>query len=84
MEQPDGLREAQAGIVAAQDRAVRETGAEIVAFSDANSIWEPDALRLLVRNFADPDVAYVCGKLAAIDRPAIRRRVGATRWPRIT
>ena len=23
--------------------------------------WAPDALRLLVRNFADPDVAYVCG-----------------------
>jgi cellulose synthase/poly-beta-1,6-N-acetylglucosamine synthase-like glycosyltransferase len=52
------------GKVAAQDRGVRETLGEIVAFSDANSMWEPDALRLLVRNLADPDVAYVCGKLA--------------------
>jgi cellulose synthase/poly-beta-1,6-N-acetylglucosamine synthase-like glycosyltransferase len=51
------------GKVAAQDRAVRESQAEIVAFSDANATWAPDALRALVRNFADPDVAYVCGQL---------------------
>ena len=51
----------RAGKVAAQNRAVRETTGEIVAFSDANARWAPDALRLLVRNFADPDVAYVCG-----------------------
>jgi len=51
------------GKVAAQNRAVRETGSEIVAFSDANATWAPDALRLLVRNFADPEVAYVCGRL---------------------
>jgi glycosyltransferase involved in cell wall biosynthesis len=51
----------RAGKVAAQNRAVRETASEIVAFSDANARWAPDALRLLVRNFADPDVAYVCG-----------------------
>ena len=51
------------GKVAAQNRAVRETGGEIVAFSDANATWAPDALRQLVANFADPDVAYVCGRL---------------------
>jgi glycosyltransferase involved in cell wall biosynthesis len=51
------------GKVAAQNRAVRETDAEIVAFSDANATWAPDALRVLVRNFADPDVAYVYGRL---------------------
>jgi cellulose synthase/poly-beta-1,6-N-acetylglucosamine synthase-like glycosyltransferase len=51
------------GKVAAQDRAVRQTSSEIVAFSDANCTWEPDALRTLVRAFADPDVAYVCGQL---------------------
>jgi glycosyltransferase involved in cell wall biosynthesis len=58
------IRAERGGKVAAQDRGVAETSGEIVAFSDANSIWEPSALRLLVRNFADPDVAYVCGKLA--------------------
>jgi cellulose synthase/poly-beta-1,6-N-acetylglucosamine synthase-like glycosyltransferase len=51
------------GKVAAQNRAVRETTAEVVAFSDANATWAPDALRKLVRNFADQDVAYVCGRL---------------------
>ncbi len=58
------LRCPRAGKVAAQDRAVPETSGEIVAFSDANSIWSPDALRKLLRSFADPDVAYVCGRLA--------------------
>jgi cellulose synthase/poly-beta-1,6-N-acetylglucosamine synthase-like glycosyltransferase len=51
------------GKVAAQDSAVRQTDGEIVAFSDANCTWSPDALRTLVRSFADPDVAYVCGQL---------------------
>jgi cellulose synthase/poly-beta-1,6-N-acetylglucosamine synthase-like glycosyltransferase len=49
------------GKVAAQNRAVGATTGEILAFSDANAQWKPDALRNLVRNFADPDVAYVCG-----------------------
>jgi cellulose synthase/poly-beta-1,6-N-acetylglucosamine synthase-like glycosyltransferase len=51
------------GKVAAQDRAVREAAGEIVAFSDANATWAPDALRRLVRAFADPDVGYACGRL---------------------
>ena len=49
------------GKVAAQNLAARLTSGEILAFSDANATWAPDALRKLVRNFADPDVAYVCG-----------------------
>jgi cellulose synthase/poly-beta-1,6-N-acetylglucosamine synthase-like glycosyltransferase len=57
------IRNPRGGKVAAQNRAVRETDAEIVAFSDANATWAPDALRQLVRPFADPDVAYVCGRL---------------------
>jgi cellulose synthase/poly-beta-1,6-N-acetylglucosamine synthase-like glycosyltransferase len=56
------------GKVAAQNRAVRAAGSEILAFSDANATWAPDALRLLVRNFADPDVAYACGQLR-LQRP---------------
>ena len=51
------------GKVNAQNLAVRRTTGEIVAFSDANATWAPDALRRLVRSFADPDVAYVCGSL---------------------
>jgi cellulose synthase/poly-beta-1,6-N-acetylglucosamine synthase-like glycosyltransferase len=57
------IRNVRGGKVAAQDRAVDDTDAEVVAFSDANCTWQPDALRRLVRNFADPEVAYVCGRL---------------------
>jgi cellulose synthase/poly-beta-1,6-N-acetylglucosamine synthase-like glycosyltransferase len=55
------LRCPRGGKVAAQNLAVRQSDSEILAFSDANAQWRPDALRELVRNFADPDVAYVCG-----------------------
>jgi cellulose synthase/poly-beta-1,6-N-acetylglucosamine synthase-like glycosyltransferase len=55
------LRCPREGKVAAQNRAVRQTQGEILAFSDANAEWQPDALRKLVRNYADADVAYVCG-----------------------
>ena len=55
------LRCPREGKVAAQNRAVRATSNDVVAFSDANARWERDALAKLVRNFADPDVAYVCG-----------------------
>jgi cellulose synthase/poly-beta-1,6-N-acetylglucosamine synthase-like glycosyltransferase len=51
------------GKVAAQNRAVRETTSDVVAFSDGNASWASDALRHLVANLADPDVAYVCGQL---------------------
>jgi cellulose synthase/poly-beta-1,6-N-acetylglucosamine synthase-like glycosyltransferase len=55
------IRCPRGGKVAAQNQAVRETRGDILAFSDANAQWQPDALRKLVRSFADPDVAYVCG-----------------------
>src|SRR5213078_3532329 len=55
------LRCPRGGKVAAQNRAVASSDGEILAFTDANAQWKPDALRRLVRNFADPDVAYVCG-----------------------
>jgi cellulose synthase/poly-beta-1,6-N-acetylglucosamine synthase-like glycosyltransferase len=57
------IRNPRGGKVAAQDAAVRATEADVVAFSDANATWAPDALRKLVRNIADPRVAYVCGRL---------------------
>jgi cellulose synthase/poly-beta-1,6-N-acetylglucosamine synthase-like glycosyltransferase len=70
------LRCPRGGKVAAQDIAVRGTEGEIVAFTDANATWAPDALRLLVRSFADPDVAYVCGRLR-LERPDGSNREGA-------
>ncbi len=57
------LQVERAGKATAQNRAVEGSQAAVVAFSDANSRWEPDALRKLVRSFADPEVGYVCGQL---------------------
>jgi glycosyltransferase involved in cell wall biosynthesis len=51
------------GKVAAQHRAVQATSSDVLAFTDANSAWRPDALRALVRNLADEEVGYVCGQL---------------------
>jgi cellulose synthase/poly-beta-1,6-N-acetylglucosamine synthase-like glycosyltransferase len=51
------------GKVPAQDAAVAAARGEVLAFSDANAVWERDALRRLVARFADPGVAYVSGEL---------------------
>ncbi len=67
------LRCERGGKVAAQNRAVRETDGEILAFSDANAVWEPDALAKLVRSFADPDVAYACGRLRLLEPDGTNR-----------
>jgi glycosyltransferase involved in cell wall biosynthesis len=53
----------RAGKIRAQDAAVDASNAQIVAFSDANSQWEPDALQQLLRAFADPRVGYACGQV---------------------
>jgi len=55
------------GKVAAQNAAAERASGEILAFSDANSVWAPDALRHLVEPFADPDVAYACGQVRFLD-----------------
>ena len=67
------LRCPRAGKVAAQNLAVRGSSADVVAFSDANATWSPDALRKLVRSFADPDVGYVCGRLVLTDAAGTNR-----------
>jgi cellulose synthase/poly-beta-1,6-N-acetylglucosamine synthase-like glycosyltransferase len=52
------------GKIRAQDTAVASTESDIVAFGDANALWEPDALAALVAPFlADSRVGYVCGEL---------------------
>ncbi len=51
------------GKIRAQDAAVAGARGEIVAFSDANSLWEPGALRALVGAFAQERVGYACGQV---------------------
>jgi cellulose synthase/poly-beta-1,6-N-acetylglucosamine synthase-like glycosyltransferase len=61
------IRCERGGKVAAQDRAVRESAGEIVAFGDANVEWDPDALRELVAPFADPAVGMTCGRVQLVN-----------------
>jgi cellulose synthase/poly-beta-1,6-N-acetylglucosamine synthase-like glycosyltransferase len=51
------------GKIRAQDAAVQRSRGEIVAFSDANALWQPDAARALTEAFADPRVGYACGQV---------------------
>jgi cellulose synthase/poly-beta-1,6-N-acetylglucosamine synthase-like glycosyltransferase len=55
------------GKTAAQNAAVSRARGSVLAFSDANARWRPDALRALVAPFADADVGYVCGSLELLD-----------------
>jgi cellulose synthase/poly-beta-1,6-N-acetylglucosamine synthase-like glycosyltransferase len=57
----------RSGKIAAQNAAAERASGEILAFSDANSFWRPDALRHLVEPFADPAVGYVCGEVRFLD-----------------
>lgn len=49
------------GKVSVLNAAVAAGSAEVLAFSDANSAWEPDALRALTRPLADDRVGGVAG-----------------------
>jgi cellulose synthase/poly-beta-1,6-N-acetylglucosamine synthase-like glycosyltransferase len=55
------------GKIAALNAAAERAGGEILAFSDANSSWEPAALRRLVAPFAASEVGYVCGQVHFTD-----------------
>ena len=54
------------GKIRAQDAAVGRARGEIVAFSDANSLWEPGAARALVRAFESERVGYACGRVTFV------------------
>lgn len=55
------------GKTAAQNLAFEHAAGEIVHFSDATSLYRPDALRRVVANFADETVGCVAGKLIYVD-----------------
>lgn len=57
----------RSGKVRALNAAVERASGELLAFSDANSLWDRDALRRLVERFDDPRVGYVCGQVSFED-----------------
>ena len=50
--------------------AVDEAGPEIFVFTDANTVFRPDALEKLLAHFADPAVGGVCGRLVLMSKGA--------------
>lgn len=49
------------GKIAAMNRAASLASGELLVFSDANTFLTPESLRLIVQNFADPQVGCVSG-----------------------
>jgi cellulose synthase/poly-beta-1,6-N-acetylglucosamine synthase-like glycosyltransferase len=62
------LELARVGKIEAQNAAVQRASGELLAFSDANALWTPTALRELVAAFGDPRVGYVCGQARLVDQ----------------
>jgi GT2 family glycosyltransferase len=53
--------EPRPGLDVARNRALRESQRDVIAFTDDDAIVDPDWLRALLRNFADPLVMCVTG-----------------------
>lgn len=58
-------REGQSSLIC---KTVSKCKGEIIVLSDANAVFKKDALRKLVRNFADPKIGCVCGQLQYTNR----------------
>ncbi len=65
------------GKTAAQNAAVEQARGEIVVFSDATSLYQPDVLRKMMPNFADATVGCVAGRLIYVDPSKSRVGRGA-------
>jgi len=60
-------QEPRSGKTAALNGLLERARGEIVVFSDANSMYRPDAVRNLVAVFADPEVGYASGRMLYVD-----------------
>ena len=59
----DFIRLEHQGKTNAQNESIKSATGEIIIFSDANSIYEPNAVKHLVMWFNDPMIGCVCGEL---------------------
>ena len=68
----DGIRlfrvEGRVGKTEARNQAVLAMRKEIIVFSDATAVYKKDAIRKMVRNFADPSVGMVSGNLTYFEK----------------
>jgi cellulose synthase/poly-beta-1,6-N-acetylglucosamine synthase-like glycosyltransferase len=65
------------GKTAAQNMAVAEARGEVILFSDATSLYEPDVLKVIMPAFADPTVGCAAGRLIYVDKANTRVGRGA-------
>ncbi len=49
------------------NKLIGMTQAEIILLSDANTIYQPESVKILVRHFSDNAIGGVCGKLRLIN-----------------
>lgn len=54
--------EGRVGKTATQNEAVKAATGDVIIFSDATTVYEKDAIRMLVRNYNDPEVGAVSGR----------------------
>jgi len=55
------------GKTAGLNCAIEQIHTDLVVFSDANAMYDPKAIRKMVRHFADPTVGYVVGHARYVD-----------------
>lgn len=65
------------GKTAAQNAAVEQANGDILLFSDATTLYQPNVLRVLMPNFADASVGCVAGRLIYVDPGKTNVGVGA-------
>ncbi len=68
--------EGRVGKTATQNSAVRMCRGEIVVFSDAASMYEPNAVQAIVKNYADPTVGAVSGMYTYEDKEGTSAGLG--------
>jgi cellulose synthase/poly-beta-1,6-N-acetylglucosamine synthase-like glycosyltransferase len=72
--------EGRVGKTACQNQAVTHAKGEVVVFTDATTEIEPQALRLMVRNFADPEVGCVAAQLVYVGKGRNLTAAGGTAY----
>jgi cellulose synthase/poly-beta-1,6-N-acetylglucosamine synthase-like glycosyltransferase len=75
-------QEPRNGKTAALNLAVRHATGELLVFADANSMYGVKALRQIARNFADPTVGYVTGRLVYVNADGTMTGDGCTAYMR--
>lgn len=63
------------GKAAGLNLAIKQAKGEIIVFSDANSIFDRDAISNFVKNYSDPSVGYITGSLTyVVEKDGVAQR----------